>query len=197
MFRGNLVREPPVLPPDIIITILDELALNNDTASLKACSLVSRSFVPLCQKHIFHTLFEGDHHHVIIPFFALVVKSPHLIRYMRVIRLQNYFQSDHDANELSVILNCSTSLKRLELINYGASFGLVPMWHPSTARRRLQQALFHKVTQPGLESLHVETVQGLPFTFFNSAIHLKSLTIKAVIPWEEEDKGVQGIKYPT
>jgi len=46
----------PRVPQDIIDEILDHLAANSDSESLKACALVSRSWIPSCQQHLFHTI---------------------------------------------------------------------------------------------------------------------------------------------
>ena len=42
-------------PQDIIDEILDHLAADSDFQSLRACVLVSRSWVPSCRRHLFHT----------------------------------------------------------------------------------------------------------------------------------------------
>jgi hypothetical protein len=42
------------IPQDIVDRILDEL--QDDTSTLKICSLVSRSFLPTCRRHIYSTL---------------------------------------------------------------------------------------------------------------------------------------------
>ena len=45
----------PRTPQDIIDEILDHLAADSDFESLRACALVSRSWVPSCRRHLFHT----------------------------------------------------------------------------------------------------------------------------------------------
>ena len=45
----------PGIPQEIIDEILGHLATASDTRSLQSCVLVSRSWVPSCRKHIFHT----------------------------------------------------------------------------------------------------------------------------------------------
>jgi len=46
----------PRIPQDITDEILDHLAADSDLGSLRACALVSKSWIPSCQQHIFHTV---------------------------------------------------------------------------------------------------------------------------------------------
>jgi len=46
-----------VVPQDVINEILDQLATCSDFGSLRACSLVSKSWVPSSRKHLFRTVF--------------------------------------------------------------------------------------------------------------------------------------------
>jgi len=48
------MRHLPYLPPELIALIVDHL--HGDTAALKACSLVSHTFLPLAQAHIFENI---------------------------------------------------------------------------------------------------------------------------------------------
>ena len=49
-------RPAVITPQDIIDEILDHLAADSDFQSLRACVLVSRSWVPSCRRHLFHTV---------------------------------------------------------------------------------------------------------------------------------------------
>ena len=46
----------PRIPEDIIDEILDHLAADSDFKSLRACALLSRSWVPSSRRHLFHTV---------------------------------------------------------------------------------------------------------------------------------------------
>jgi hypothetical protein len=46
----------PRVPQEIIDEILDHLALDSDFESLRSCALVSKSWVPSCRRHLFHTI---------------------------------------------------------------------------------------------------------------------------------------------
>ena len=47
----------PEIPQDVIDEILPHLVTYSEFGSLRACSLVSKSWVPSCQPHLFHTAF--------------------------------------------------------------------------------------------------------------------------------------------
>ena len=46
----------PRVPQEIIDEILGYLASDSDLTSLQSCALVSKSWVPSCQRHLFHTI---------------------------------------------------------------------------------------------------------------------------------------------
>jgi len=46
----------PRIPQEIIDEILDHLAADSDFTSLRSCALVSKSWVPSCRRHLFHTV---------------------------------------------------------------------------------------------------------------------------------------------
>ena len=54
----------PKIPQDIIDEILDHLVTNPDFSirSLQSCSLASKSWVPSCRRHLFHTIFFTSRH---------------------------------------------------------------------------------------------------------------------------------------
>ena len=46
----------PGIPQEIIDEILDHLAIDSDSRSLRSCALVSKSWVPSSRRHLFHTV---------------------------------------------------------------------------------------------------------------------------------------------
>jgi hypothetical protein len=46
----------PRTPQDLIDEVLDHLATDSDFKSLRSCALVSKSWVPSCRRHLFHTI---------------------------------------------------------------------------------------------------------------------------------------------
>jgi len=45
----------PSIPQDIVDQILDHLVIDSDSRALRACALVSKSWVESCQRHLFYT----------------------------------------------------------------------------------------------------------------------------------------------
>jgi len=50
----------PRIPQKVIDKILDHLATVSDLQSLRACALISRSWVQSCRRHLFHTITFGS-----------------------------------------------------------------------------------------------------------------------------------------
>ena len=76
----------PVIPQDIIDEILDHLATDSDIESLRTYALVSKSWVPSCRRHIFHTAdFTSNNVHRWFKTFPAPEESPaHYVRELRV-----------------------------------------------------------------------------------------------------------------
>ena len=56
--QDPVIPRGPVIPHDIIYEVLDHVATDsNSRLSLRSCSLVSRSWIAPCRRHLFHTLF--------------------------------------------------------------------------------------------------------------------------------------------
>ncbi|KAH9483404.1 hypothetical protein JR316_0002870 [Psilocybe cubensis] len=81
---------PPLLPPELIESIIDEVGLLDDIPTLKACALVATPFVFRAQSHIFRTIDLDrkvprwkTHHR----FHRLLLAKPHLGLHVRRIRV--------------------------------------------------------------------------------------------------------------
>jgi len=46
----------PGIPREILDAVLDHLVADSDLRSLRSCALVSKSWVPSCRRHLFHTV---------------------------------------------------------------------------------------------------------------------------------------------
>ena len=76
----------PRIPQEIIDEILDHLAADSDHRSLSSCALVSKPWVPLCRRRLFHTvLFTMRDMTKWLETFPVPEQSPaHYIRDLRV-----------------------------------------------------------------------------------------------------------------
>jgi len=77
----------PRIPQDVIDEILDQLATYSDLESLRACSLVSKSWVSSCRPHLFHTAFFNSES---VPGWLKTFPSPEEspARHVRHLRIQ-------------------------------------------------------------------------------------------------------------
>ena len=75
----------PRIPQELIDEILDYLATDSDFKSLQSCALVSKSWVPSCRRHLFHTvLFTPRGMARWLEAFPVPEESPaHLVRELR------------------------------------------------------------------------------------------------------------------
>lgn len=55
-FRAATIPALPKVPQEIVDEILDLLAADSDLKSIRSCSLVSKSWVPSCRRHLFRTI---------------------------------------------------------------------------------------------------------------------------------------------
>lgn len=84
-------NDPDVLcahPQDIISLILEQ-HLFNDTSALKACSLVSRSFVAPSQKGLFHTIHLRAQQHC-RKLHRVFLDNHELLTYVRELYVMEY-----------------------------------------------------------------------------------------------------------
>ena len=75
----------PRIPQEIIDEILDHLATDSATPSLRSCSLVSKSWILPCRRHLFHTVsFSGWNVDGWLKAFPVVDEGPfHHVRELR------------------------------------------------------------------------------------------------------------------
>ncbi|PPQ84557.1 hypothetical protein CVT25_007639 [Psilocybe cyanescens] len=89
-FTSPSLHTPPLLPPELVEAIIDEVGLLHDIPTLNACSLVATPFVFRAQSHIFRTIDldrkvpRRKHHD---RFHRLLLAKPHLGLHVRRIRV--------------------------------------------------------------------------------------------------------------
>ncbi|PPQ75244.1 hypothetical protein CVT26_014809 [Gymnopilus dilepis] len=134
----------PILPPELIDPIIDEVARSQDIQSLRACCLAHSTFVFRSQSHLFKTVDldkwsprEKYHRR----FHNLLLTSPHLGAHVRDFRLGDDSEDDY-GRDASPWITTSTTLAhtltllcRLESISISFNSELTD-WHaiPSPTR---------------------------------------------------------------
>jgi hypothetical protein len=177
------------VPQDIIETILSKLSRRKVT--LKQCSLVSRAFLPTCQKWLFYTARLTD------PLrcwrlHRLIGTNPTLASYIRRLGIYSYVppddpsldsdlddESDHwivKEESLSPLLQmlhslCFFSLRAASPCNTGRQ----PNWSDFPAD--LQSSLFHLLQTPSVTDITLEGIQVFPVGLLSSLLRLKRLRL--------------------
>ncbi|KAF9557572.1 hypothetical protein CPC08DRAFT_710286 [Agrocybe pediades] len=93
---------PPLLPPELIETIIDEVGSQGDTQTLRSCSLVASTFVFRAQSHIFKTVDldkaqpRKKYHE---RFHWLLVRNPYLRMHVRHLRIGDDPEDDYGSRD--------------------------------------------------------------------------------------------------
>ena len=119
----------PKVPYDIVKEILDHLAADLDFASLQSCLLVSKQWVPLCRRHLFHTThFTSRDIDKWLKTFPLLEESP--ARHVRDIRIW-VGGPDRVPEMFFKYSPWFTNVERISLLGHG---GILPLQEPSLWR---------------------------------------------------------------
>ncbi|RXW19101.1 hypothetical protein EST38_g6761 [Candolleomyces aberdarensis] len=165
-------------PNEILELIVEELAVAGQgpwkglLGDLKSCCLVSRSFLPVCQKHIFHTILMAPSRTIIkssnvstpnrtAQFAKLVVGSPHLASYVRKLTYR-VFQTDPLEPSIAAALEKLGNVEELELEFLDGAGDVVSRWKRFTAvHERWREAFVAMIRNPRLKSLTLRKTLNL------------------------------------
>ena len=123
----------PRIPHDIINEILNHLASDSDPRTLRACALVSGSWVQPCQRHLFHTaVFTPKSARKWLRTFPVQEESP--AHHVRDIRLEIGWYI-HIPEKFFECIPWFTHVDRMTFSGHGGGAlvysGLSPLWEPS------------------------------------------------------------------
>ncbi|KAF8972100.1 hypothetical protein BDZ97DRAFT_1783148 [Flammula alnicola] len=182
---------PSTLPLDMFFNITEELSKSEDINSLKRLSLCCHSLLPLCQKHLFHTIGvnavpvrrelygsyserTGDAQ----AFLENLNRSPHLANYVRrflyLIPLAEWKDSQ-TSPAIAQVLAKLNYLEVLRLINYDCTRYVRRPTDWESIHRDLRTAILNVVGLPSFARLHLWTIRNFPLTALAS--HDKPLDI--------------------
>jgi hypothetical protein len=180
-----------LIPQDIIDIIVDSLEAGGEWNALRACSLVSPSFLHPCRKHIFGkiSLMATGRAHIWSPghpegpgvqilskrFLRLLRQSPHIVQYVRTLIMKSVVGGDTDwmktSEEIPSIIGLLAKLEKFEFRSK------VPM-HWSNFAPTVQSSLISLIRSHRLQKLALQGVMGLPMSL---AEHFGSLNILHVL----------------
>jgi len=114
--KTNTVAVRARIPQEILDEILDYLAADSDLSSLRSYSLVSRSWVPSCRRHLFHTIHFNSRKAVLSWGEAFPVPEGSPARHVRDL----YFSTGDSFYEtLSAYTPWFTNVERVTLLRDG------------------------------------------------------------------------------
>ena len=185
----------PVLPLDVCGIIIDILASNKldpGLISVKKCSLVSQSFLPLCRKHIFATITIDDPlgalepsysdsdkgpHHVLEEFMQLIKHTPAIGNYIR--HLELCFEEGDELDDFPRTMQCLTRLESLAISQFNESLEWRNLKWP------VRNALLRLMHPPTLTALTLRFIDGFLVTDLVHGINLRHLTLKSTTFFED------------
>ena len=189
----RLTRKP-VLPLDVCGIIIDILASDRRDPglnSVKKCSLVCNSFLPLCRKHIFATIkiddplgtLEPSHsdsdegpHHVLEEFMQLIKHTPAIGNYIR--HLELFFEEYDILDDFPRTMQRLTRLESLALSQYNELDWRSLKWPVRNALLRLLQL-------PTLTALALCFVSDFLVTDLVHGTSLRRLELKSTTFFED------------
>ncbi|KAF5374437.1 hypothetical protein D9615_009042 [Tricholomella constricta] len=161
------------IPEDIISTILDELS--SDIVSLEQCSLVSRSFLPLSQKHLFSSICL-DHSTRIRGFYRLITNNAAFASYIRRVEIINF----DDPGGRDWVMFEHTLVPLLQTLHNLHAFTLRNRFGPPLPWNTLPANLRSAILDLSVPSITLEYVVDVPMGHFARLVRLKSLKLVEV-----------------
>lgn len=189
------LAQKPVLPLDVYGIIIDILASDKHDPgliSVKKCSLVSQSFLPLCRKHIFATIKIDDPlgalepsysdsdegpHHVMEEFMGLIKHTPAIGNYIR--RLELCFEEDDELDDFPRTMQRLTRLESLTISQHNESLEWRNLKWP------VRNALLRLMHLPTLTSLTLRFIGGFLITDLVHDTNLRRLEVKTTTFFED------------
>ncbi|KAF8965036.1 hypothetical protein BDZ97DRAFT_810625 [Flammula alnicola] len=94
MLEDAMIQTEHTLPEDVLYLVLEEVITARDFSTLKAMSLASQAFLPLCRSHLFRDVtipFASDRHYAqcenssddFAQFSSFLISSPHITQSIR------------------------------------------------------------------------------------------------------------------
>ncbi|KAJ7500616.1 hypothetical protein B0H11DRAFT_785703 [Mycena galericulata] len=186
------------IPHELVAAIVDEL--EDDHASLKACSVVATAFCSPSQRHLFRSMWlhRGNWKHytpaqqtlhkgtlapsgTIEGVHSLLLESPHLASYVRDLSI-DLPESTNEEVSLELVLRVVSNLDRLVIS------GMTVRWDELTIA--LASTILDVLTRPTLSSLHLLNIRNFPVTTIHrvlSSMKVLSIHHTTLASEEEED----------
>ncbi|KIJ95654.1 hypothetical protein K443DRAFT_682869 [Laccaria amethystina LaAM-08-1] len=174
------------IPQEIIETIIAQLGFLGDDGSLRACALVSHSFLSAAQSYLFQTVrldhFDGRrkrHEH----FHILLLDKPHIGTYVYNLLLGDEHEDTFGETPSSWITDTEYLSNILPFLNRLQAFSLSfssEMTEWSSMSRNARLALESLFRLPSLRSVALQFISGVPAHILLSLTKLVELSLSSV-----------------
>ena len=174
------------IPQDIIDNVIAEVG--DDTRLLKQCSLVSFSFLLPSRKKLFSKITlrndqtcRGIH--------QLLIQNPVIQSFVRAITLKGSWdwQIPEWMDDTSLPAILQLPLRHLEAFSIKNCYNRTP-WDWRSFTSEMKDALSNIIHSPSLKSLSLEAVTNLPTTFFPQIVHLTTLELRSLSPYDFDNE---------
>ena len=179
----------PTLPPDLVEAIVDDLALQKDPTTLKACALTCK-FMNFCsRKHLFSAIHMGA-----IP--SLDCRRGGTPRIEQLVSLLNHSPEIADCvKEFSYTLwrghyrdqTAPVVLKRLTKVRSLTLVGLAQFRPWKDVPVQFQEAMAHLIQLPSVTKLVLQSCHNIPMALFMSCPNLTQLKLEDVELQDTDD----------
>jgi hypothetical protein len=163
---------PSIFPLEIEEIILDILAEDDeDHLALKICSLVCRTFLPICRKHIFRSIVLNTTTQA-HAFERLLRETPEIANYIRKL---DYFIDIGDLTSPSI----QESLKRISRLEFLTVVGPPTLFTPRLdwSNNSIRSALLHLLHLPTLTYFKMTSINNFVISDLIPCVNLKYLDI--------------------
>ncbi|EDR00844.1 uncharacterized protein LACBIDRAFT_312861 [Laccaria bicolor S238N-H82] len=174
------------IPQEILETIIAQLGFIGDDDSLRACTLVSHSFLSAAQPYLFRTVRldhiddrRKRHEH----FHILLLEKPRLGTYVYNLRLGDEHDGSFGETPSSWITDTEYLCKILPFLNRLQTFSLSfssEMTEWSSMSRNARVVLENLFELPSLRSVALQFISGVPARLLLSLTKLVDLSLSSV-----------------
>ena len=180
------------IPQDIIDNVI--AAVGNDKRLLKKCSLVSSSFHRPSRKQLFSRITLMDDQRL-QGIYQLLVQNPVIKSFVRTLTL-----CTGTAPVNSEWVNGSSLLAILRLPFCCLESFSINMWQFSNWNcfsNELKDALLNIIHSSTLKTLFLNGVSEVPITFFFHIVHLTTLNLDSISPYDFADRNSSSLARAT
>jgi len=169
--------QPTVLPLELYELIIDSLAEDGDTelTTIRTCSFVSRTFLPLTRKHIFASVvinnpFPNEYcpSRSLEAFVNLIERNPEIGEFIRKIE---FYIDDDDIMFPTPRMSILGKLTRLKSLCIYAGY----LWR--TKKWFMHPVLLRLMQLPSLSDLKLHSIKGFPLIDLIHTSGLRNLAI--------------------